>query len=198
MSDRGDGDKLKVVFMCTGNQARSVIAEHYFRKITAGLPVEVESVGLLDIPGAPALPEAIKAAADLSLDLAEHKSRHFRMIDLIAADLVLGFQQEHIAAAVVDGHADRRKSFKLMELVRLIGEAPDLPSGEPVENARTVIAHAASRRRPGNAFLPEEDLDDPAGRNSSFFRDTAARIRLACDAVAGALFPDAPREGRLP
>ena len=188
--DAGDQtDKFKIVFMCTGNQARSVIAEHYMRKVTSGLPVEVESVGTLDIPGAPALPEAVDAAAGLSLDLGSHRSRHFSAIDLSGADLVVGFEQNHVATAVVDGNADPQKTFKLLELVRLLGNVPG--GNRDADAARAAIAAAASARAQGDPFTPGEDLADPAGRESRFFKETAAAIQRACDEVVRRAFSSA-------
>ena len=187
MAEQSSIDTFHIVFMCTGNQARSVIAEHYTRKITAGMPVSVESVGLLDTRGAPALPEAIRAAGALSLDLAEHVSRPFSAIDLAAADLVLGFEQQHVATAVVDGNAGFDRTFKLLELVRLLDQAGG-NRADVVEAARDTIARAATARQGDNAFRPGEDLADPAGRNDRFFEETADAIRSACDELVRKLF----------
>lgn len=185
--------------MCTGNQARSVIAEHYTRKITAGLPVTVESVGLLDTRGAPALPEAARAAEALSLDLAGHLSRPFTAIDLSAVDLVIGFEQQHVATAVVDGRAEFARTFKLLELVRLLNETGEFDHAEGSEGARTVIAAAAAASAGLPGFAPGEDLADPAGRKSAFFNQTASAIQEACDALIMRLFParGAPSETGL-
>lgn len=189
MGDEDLTDNFHIVFMCTGNQARSVIAEHYTRKITAGLPVTVESVGLLDTRGAPALPEAVHAAGALSLDLAGHVSRPFTAIDLSVVDLVIGFEQQHVATAVVDGNADPAGAFKLLELVRLLDETGEFDHAESSEGARTMIAAAAAARGGATGFAPGEDLADPAGRKSAFFDRTASAIQEACDALITRLFP---------
>lgn len=188
MGDEELIDNFHIVFMCTGNQARSVIAEHYTRKITAGLPVTVESVGLLDTRGAPALPEAVQAAGALSLDLAGHVSRPFTAIDLGAVDLIIGFEQQHVATAVVDGKADPARAFKLLELLRLLGEVQEFDHAEGADGARAVIAAAAAARAGASGFAPGEDLADPAGRKSAFFNQTASAIQEACDALIPRLF----------
>lgn len=181
-------DNFHIVFMCTGNQARSVIAEHYTRKITAGLPVTVESVGTMDIPASPALPEAIEVGKGLGLNLQEHSSRCYTAVDLTQMDLVIGFDQNHVATAVVDGGAAPDKTFKLLELTRLLETSgPQTGSAEAPVNARSHIADAADRRRQ-DAFVAGEDLADPAGKKVAFFEKTAASIKGACDTVVEHLF----------
>ena len=52
-----------VVFVCTGNRARSPLAEVFLRaKVDSGA-VRVESYGTLELGPAPATPEAIAAAS---------------------------------------------------------------------------------------------------------------------------------------
>ena len=46
-------DVFHVVFICTGNRFRSVLAEHRLRQATSGLPVRVSSFGTLDDSGIP-------------------------------------------------------------------------------------------------------------------------------------------------
>ena len=187
MGDEELTDAFHIVFMCTGNQARSVIAEYYTRKITDGLPVTVESVGLLDTRGASALPEAIEAGQGLALDLAAHVSRPFTAIELNTADLVLGFEQQHIATAVVEGNSGFDRTFKLLELVRLLGQVRGGASNDPAA-AREAVARAAATRSAADSFRPGEDLADPAGRDARFFKETAESIRTAWDEIVGALF----------
>lgn len=181
-------NQFQVIFICTGNQARSAIAESYFRAATAGLPVLVSSAGLLDTGGTGALPEAATAASRWGLDLATHRSRHFSKIDKIAdADLVLGFERRHVAAVVVDGGADPNKTFTLLELVRLLEEVPAPGDEDSIARARAAIA-AAARVRESAQFVPGEELADPAGRDQRFFENTAADIVRLCDTLIEQLF----------
>ena len=193
MGDEELTDRFRVVFMCTGNQARSVIGEHYFRKITEGLPIDVESCGTMDIPTTPALPEAVAAGHALGLDLGGHGSRCYTAVDLTRMDLVIGFDQNHIATAVVDGRAAPNKTFKLLELVRLLNQtSPPTGASTLIEGARELVASAASQRSEGSAFTPGENLDDPAGKKAAFFTETANSIRSALDAVRASLFTSVP------
>lgn len=183
----GDNE-FQVIFICTGNQARSAIAESYFRAATAGLPVLVSSAGLLDTGGTGALPEAATAASRWGLDLAMHRSRHFSKIDKIAdADLVLGFERQHVAAVVVDGGADPDKTFTLLELVRLLEEVSAPGDEDSIARARAVVA-AAHAARDIDDFVPGEELADPAGRDQRFFETTASQIVQLCDTLVERLF----------
>jgi protein-tyrosine-phosphatase len=193
MNDEELTDRFRVVFMCTGNQARSVIAEHYLRKITEGLPVDVESCGTMDIPSSPALPEAVAAGQALGLDLGGHGSRCYTAVDLTQMDLVIGFDQNHIATAVVDGRATPQKTFKLLELVRLLDQTVPPTGGQSmVDRAREIVSSAASQRTGATSFTPGENLDDPAGKKPAFFTETASSIQRALDVVRGSLFTGAP------
>ena len=187
MEEQSTTGTFHIVFMCTGNQARSVIAEHYTRKITAGLPVEVESCGTMDIPRAPALPEAIEVGRALGLDLEGHGSRCYTAIELSKMDLVIGFDQNHIATAVVEGGAAPDKTFKLLELARLVEREPT--SARALADAARETIRRAAALRSSEIFTPGEEVADPAGRDPRFFQQISRTIQTTCDVVFGRLFP---------
>ena len=195
---------FRMIFICTGNQARSVIAERYVKRATAGLPVTVESGGTLDIPAGPALQEAVIAGRNLGLELGDHQSRCLIGIDFSDADLVIGFEQHHVASAVVDGGAAADKTFLMAELVRLLKSVTPPSTGDVEERARAAISSAHGVRVATNSFVPGEELTDPAGRDSRFFDETAAAIARMCDEFTRQLFPvdaqteqeaESPRKG---
>jgi arsenate reductase (thioredoxin) len=64
--------KKRVLFLCTGNSARSQMAEGLLRH-DAGDRFEVESAGTK--PG-PVRPEAIAAMKELGIDISSHRSKH--------------------------------------------------------------------------------------------------------------------------
>lgn len=185
---------FRMVFICTGNQARSVIAERYTRHAVEGLPVTVESGGTLDLPPRPALPEAAAAASRLGVDLGGHQSRCLTGIDFSDADLVIGFEQQHIATAVVDGGADAGKTFVMAELLRLLSESQTPADGEPEQRARDAIRAAHEHRLASNGFVTGEELTDPMGHDERFFDDTARSISTMCDELVRRLFGRAGSE----
>ena len=65
-------DKKRVLILCTGNSARSQMAEGLLR-YDAGDQFEVESAGTK--PGT-VRPEAITAMRELGIDISDHRSKH--------------------------------------------------------------------------------------------------------------------------
>lgn len=77
--------KRRVLILCTGNSARSQMAEGWLRHL-AGDRFEVESAGTK--PGF-VRPEAIAAMAEVGIDLSDHRSKHASEFDGQEFDTVL-------------------------------------------------------------------------------------------------------------
>jgi arsenate reductase len=65
------GNKKRVLILCTGNSARSQIAEGLLRHI-AGETVEVESAG---VEPSFVRPEAIQVMREIGIDISHHRSK---------------------------------------------------------------------------------------------------------------------------
>jgi len=65
-------DKTRVLFLCTGNSARSQMAEAFLRRL-GGDAYEVHSAGLE--PAAQVHPLAVKAMAELGYDLSDQRPK---------------------------------------------------------------------------------------------------------------------------
>lgn len=180
---------FRLVFLCTGNRARSAIAEGFVRQIASDLPVEVSSAGLLDLARGPALPEAIDAVRQLGLDLTTHVSRPLKGVDISRADLVIGFERQHMAGAVVDANADPDRTFLLKEFVRLLDRVPrnQLPP-DPGAHARQLVAEAASLRSEKQEFIADDEIGDPYGLKRASFDKLAAELHLLSAKLVTGLF----------
>ncbi len=183
------GGGFYVVFVCTGNRARSPLAEALYRSYSGSADTTVTSYGTTDVGAAPPLPQAVEAAARLGIDLSSHRARALRRASLGDADLVLGFEPFHLAIAVVDGGAPPANTFLLAELASLL-EAP-LADGDEVARARAAVAFADSRRvrsRPSRAAT----LGDPLGRPDEVMVSTAERIEELVRRLVNGLFGETP------
>jgi len=186
----GPAERFKIVVVCTGNQFRSPLAEHVLRRATQGLPVDVRSVGVLDLGAVGALPEALAAARELGLDLTDHRTCVLAPEPLDGADLVIGFERAHVARAVVAGKAPLERTFTLPELVELLESAPHMGADDPVAHARSAVAAVASTRPdPRRSRVPE--LPDPVGKSAAVFRRTAEQVSELSERLVSRLFGNA-------
>lgn len=178
---------FRIFFVCTGNQARSPIAASYVARALGGLPVQVGSAGTMPRRPSPVLAEAGAVAFELGLDVSRHRSSHVASHDLSIADLVVGFEFHHVAAAVVEGRAPASRTFLLRELLRLVSTFAAPPSLDPIRKARTLVELAHELRERTGPSVGEE-IADPAGRKLGSFRDIVFEVVRGCDEMTRLLF----------
>ena len=131
-----------IVVVCYGNICRSPFAARLLHQRLEGIGsgIRVESVGFFG-EDRPSPPEAVAVAAELAVDLAEHRSRVLSRADMEATDLIV----------VVDpAHGRRlRREFGCGHKILVLGDLdPDGietrlvkdPDGKPVEVFRQVYA----------------------------------------------------------
>ena len=182
-----DGERFALIILCTANQFRSPIAAGLVRRLAADVPVDVRSVAAVGRDGRRALPQAVELAAQRGLDLGAHRSHALRHGELEDADLVLGFEQAHVAAAVVDGGAARERSFTMPDFVAL-AETADAPRvTEPVARARGVVKAAATLRSSASTAVVTE-LADPIGGPERGYREAALALEALSGRLVDALF----------
>jgi protein-tyrosine phosphatase len=177
---------FELVVLCTGNRVRSPVAEGFLRVLLEGLPVRLSSAGLLDLGPVPALPETVTTAAELGLDLSEHRAQCVGEADLSGVDLVVGFEQRHVATAVVDAHAEREKTFTIVDLVDLLERVLPPREEDPAARAREAVSRAAALRQ-GRTDPPAE-IPDPLGGSAALYRTTIERVRDLSERLAIGLF----------
>jgi protein-tyrosine phosphatase len=176
------GDALRVAFVCTGNRFRSPLAAALFEQQVGGrMPLAVDSYGTLPVDAAPALPEAEDLAPRYGVDLSTHRARQLRRGDLEGAELVLGFEKFHLAAAIVDGGADRSRAFTLPELVQLLERLAPAHAPSRLEHARSLLAAASAAR--GEIVRPSE-LADPFGEPQARQRAIADQLAALTERLA--------------
>jgi arsenate reductase (thioredoxin) len=110
----------KVLFVCVGNQGRSVIAERLFRRAADGRH-QARSAG--SSPGTAVHPQVLEALAELTVDASDHVPHKLDNEDVAWADVVVATCDD--ACPVIPGK--RYVSWRL----------PD-PKNLPLEQVRAI------------------------------------------------------------
>ncbi len=192
--------QFQLVVVCTGNRFRSPLAAAVVEQLVAELPVQVSSLGTLDLGGAPPLRAAVKQAGRMGLDLSSHRARTIVGADLREADLIVGFERAHLGAAVLEARAPRERSFLITELVELLELSPPVFEADPLHRARAAVKYADATRRESPAEWYEE-IPDPLGGSSRLAREVATDVQRLTIALLRGLFGSeavAPAARRLP
>lgn len=92
-----------VLFVCTGNICRSPLAAAYAHRALVARNPDLEAVGLRvtsagihALAGRPATPEMQMVAAEIGLDLSEHRASQADPATLREATLVYGLEMHHV------------------------------------------------------------------------------------------------------
>jgi len=78
-------EKLKILFLCTGNSCRSQMAEGWAKKLRAD-DIDAYSAG---VETKPVDPRAIKAMAEVGVDISEQRSKHVSEFKDLEFDYVI-------------------------------------------------------------------------------------------------------------
>ncbi len=159
------------------------MAEAWTRHLAGerALPLEVGSAGTLDLGPVGSPTPALDVMRGAGIDLSRHRARALAEAEVTRADLVIGFERYHVAAAVVDGGVPYERAFTFIEVVRLLEASEPFAQRGPVD-ARTTVegARRAVERAHGSRGEPDlgtgEDLADPFGAPASVYQATSGRI----------------------
>ncbi|MEV6701811.1 low molecular weight phosphatase family protein [Streptomyces sp. NPDC051453] len=185
----------QVLFVCTGNVHRSVLAERLLAaRLAPGSALRPQSAGTQARPRSGMEASTRAVLEELGGDGSDFAARPLTAQLVAEAALVLGLTHEHREAAVRLAPTTLRRCFTLKEFVRLAargaetvrgGEGTattpsDVPHGQvpPVVDAFDAVVAAAAGRRGAAAPVPpaEDDISDPWGRPHSVLYRCAREI----------------------
>ncbi len=185
-----------ILTVCTGNIARSPVAELCLRLQVPDGSVVVRSVGTSAQPGAAMTPEAREIVLELgasATDAETHRARRLSEADLAGVDLVLAMTREHRKQVVELSPRVLRCAFTVREFERLaqqvtdadIRAAADEAGADAHDRLRAALSVVAAVR--GTVDPPvdatDDDVLDPAGRSWNTYTRSMEQLLPAVDEV---------------
>ena len=110
-----DGHYIRVLFVCTGNTCRSVLAEYIARDVF-GDAASFESAGIKPQQAADAENAVYTLRANFNIDASQHVPRDVRLLDLNQFSLIIAL--ENHVARVLKGlgvDASRTKTWQIKD-----------------------------------------------------------------------------------
>ena len=164
--------KIKtILFVCTGNSCRSVIAKGLLKKIISerrdltSQNIKIISAGTSTISGRGTTREAIEIMSREGIDISQHIAQSLTDEMITEADLILVMESFHKDVIIRRIPQTKNKVYLITEFCRPQGEEelvnPDVPDpiGRPIEvyeESFKIIKEATERM--ANKFWPEEQI----------------------------------------
>lgn len=173
--DDGPTARPTILFVCTGNAARSVMGAAVLRTLTDGFTVT--SAGTHSIPGLPMSTRTRSALESVGAADPDHRSTQADETNTRPAALIAIFEPMHLTWF-------RRE---LPALAARVGSLPRLARDLAAGPAATLSERVAALELADHEFEPWEEVVDPAGGQLPEFEQAAHQIHALTTTLAGRL-----------
>jgi len=184
-----DQDVTRVLFVCTANRCRSVLAEAFARRRFAGRQFVFASAGLLE-EGRSMPPAGVLVARENGLDMSGHRSRRVDTRDLAQWDVVLTMSRSHVRELVAADPGLWPRVFTLPQFSRWLGANP--PGRHAVLRTWVELVGSERARSEMIGSRPEDTIADPVDEPPEAWRTLVTTLTTELDRIAGLLIPAPP------
>ena len=146
--------KKSVLFVCTGNSCRSVMAEGLFRHMVAEKSADfrIGSAGVSAMDGYPASTETVRVMRQNGVDISQHRSRRLTTTMVRSADKIFVMEVMHKIAILQNWPEAKEKVHLLTEYSKnMKGKGLEIEIPDPIrmsesfyENVFQVIRECVS------------------------------------------------------